>query len=91
MGTQPILNVKVISPTQVLFEGPALSVSSKNLMGNFDVLPEHANMITFIEKDHPIEIRTPDKKKVNFKFPMAIIHVTNNKVIVYSQPEVIRL
>lgn len=85
------LNVKVITPTQILFQGPALSVSSKNLMGGFDVLPEHANMITFIEAMHPIEIRTPDKKKVSFKFPMAIIHVTNNTVTVYSQPEVIQI
>lgn len=85
------LNVKVISPTQLLFQGAATSVSSKNLMGNFDILPEHANMITFIEAMHPIEIRKVDKQKIAFKFPMAIIHVTNNTVTVYSQPEVISL
>ncbi len=86
-----ILNVKVISPTQVLFDGPALSVSSKNLMGRFDVLPEHANMITFIEKDHPIEIRNENKQKISFKFPMAIIYVRSNQVTIYSQPEIISL
>ena len=86
-----ILNVKVISPTQVLFEGQATSVSSKNLMGNFDVLPEHANMITFIEANHDVEIRKPDRAKVSFKFPMAIIYVRNNLVTIYSQPEVVKL
>lgn len=86
-----ILNVKVISPTQLLFQGQASSVSSRNLMGNFDVLAEHANMITFIEKDHPIEIRKIDKQKISFKFPMAIIYVRSNQVTIYSQPEVIRL
>lgn len=86
-----LLNVKVISPTQLLFQGTASSVSSKNLVGNFDVLAEHANMITFIEKDFPIEIRTQDKKKVSFKFPMAIIYVRSNEVTIYSQPEVISL
>ena len=91
MANQRTLNVKVITPTQILFQGLALSLSSKNLMGNFDVLPEHANMITFIEAMHPIEIRKVDKQKIAFKFPMAIIHVTNNIVTVYSQPEVIKL
>lgn len=91
MATQRLLNVKVISPTQVLFEGFAFSVSSKNLLGNFDVLPEHANMITFIEKMQAIVIRKEDKQKLEFKFPMAIIYVRSNQVTIYSQPELINL
>ena len=91
MATQQILNVKIISPTQVFFDDQALSVSSKNLLGNFDVLPQHANMITFIEKSQPIVIRKLNKEKIEFKFPMAIIYVRENQVTIYSQPEVLNL
>lgn len=86
MSNEPTLNVTVISPQDILFQGPALSVSSKNSAGNFDLLPEHANMITFIDNQE-IVIRL-DKKKISFKFPMAIIFVADNQVKIYSQPEI---
>lgn len=79
------LTVQLISPEQTLFSGPALSVSSKNSAGNFDLLPQHANLITFID-NNPIIIRKPNEEKLTFKFPFAIIYITNDKVTIYAQP-----
>lgn len=81
----PILHVKVISPKETIFDGEALSVSSKNSIGPFDILPEHANFITVIE-GNPIMIRTPQKEKepLTFNFPLAIIYNINNKVSIYT-------
>ena len=54
------LNVKIISPTQTIFEGEAYSVSSSNSTGKFDILPFHANFITMVQKK-PILLRVKKK------------------------------
>lgn len=84
------LQVKVISPADTLFVGPAKSISSVNSSGKFDILPEHANFITFI-KNESIMILKQDSEKLTFKFPMAIICNLNNEVTIYSQPEIPKL
>lgn len=55
-----ILTVKILSPTQTIYDGPAFSVSSFNSMGRFDILPMHANFITMVQKQ-PIILRIEKK------------------------------
>lgn len=55
------LNVKILSPTQTIFEGEALSVSSANSAGKFDILPYHANFITLVQKS-PVILRIKKKE-----------------------------
>ncbi|MBI2600939.1 hypothetical protein HYW42_03210 [Candidatus Daviesbacteria bacterium] len=88
-ATEELLSVRIISPTQVFFDGSAVSVSSKNYAGNFDVLAEHANFITVIENT-PIIVRPTNGKELRFEFPLAIIFVSNNvvKVFTYIQPKI---
>lgn len=67
-----ILNVKIISPTQTIFQGEAYSVSSANSTGKFDILPYHANFITMIQKT-PIILRVKKKeseKKTDIGFEL---------------------
>lgn len=87
--TDATLFVRIISPTRVFFQGQAESVSSKNVDGNFDILPQHANFITLIE-GNPIIVRTPDKKSFTFKLPFAILFTRENKINIYTyiQPQV---
>lgn len=82
------LIVRVISPQQIFFEGPAASVSSKNMSGNFDILPQHANFLTLIE-NYPIIIRPVLGKPITFNFPLAIIYTFDDKVNIYTyiQPQ----
>jgi F0F1-type ATP synthase epsilon subunit len=77
------LEVKIISPRRLIFQGPATSVSSKNSVGDFDILPEHANFIGLVE-NQTIVIRKPDKTSQTFSFPLAIIYQSQNKVIIYT-------
>ena len=78
-----VLQVKIVSPQEDVFAGPALAVSSKNSAGNFDVLPEHANFITLIE-DQPIYIQKLDRQILTYRFALAIMHVNNNNVSIYT-------
>jgi F0F1-type ATP synthase epsilon subunit len=60
------------------FKGKALSVSSKNRLGKFDILPQHANFITLILDF--LTIYTPDKRKISFQFKRGVLEVYKNKV-----------
>ncbi len=52
----PTLHVRIISPQQLLLDTEASSISSKNSLGNFDILAQHANFITLVENT-PITVR----------------------------------
>lgn len=77
----PTLHVRIISPQQLILNTEAESVSSKNMQGPFDILPQHANFITIVE-NQPIVVRTP--KPLTFKFNLAIILTRENKVDIYT-------
>lgn len=79
----PTLHVRVLSPQQLILETEADSVSSKNLQGPFDILPQHANFLTVIENT-PIIIRSKGQKPQTFNFPLAIILNNENKVNIYT-------
>lgn len=79
----PTLLVRIVSPQELLLDIQADSVSSKNLQGDFDILPQHANFITLIE-NNPIVIRVQKEKPLTFNFPIAIILATENKVNIYT-------
>ncbi len=85
MQSSDILQLKISSPKQTFYEGPALSVSSINSAGKFDILPQHANFVTLVE-NQDIIVRIPDKPPLKFRFPLAIIHNTNssNKVNIFT-------
>lgn len=84
----PTLHIRILSPQQLLLDIDAFSVSSKNIQGSFDILPQHANFLTVVEKV-PIVVRVPDKKPLTFKFDIAIIFASENKVNIYTyiQPD----
>lgn len=84
------LTVRVISPKEILFSGEAHSVSSKNSKGRFDILPFHANFLTFIE-NQSITVKTLDNKTKEFKFPFAIIYNDNNKVDIFTEISVSKI
>jgi F-type H+-transporting ATPase subunit epsilon len=76
------LAVKILTPEQIVWQGSAQAVSSHNSVGPFDILPEHANMITFIESQ-PIEVVTAEGSKT-FTFEKAVLSVRNNNVSVFA-------
>ncbi len=78
-----LLHVRILNPKQTLFEGEALSVSSKNSAGKFDILPEHANFITLVE-NFPLTVIKENKEKLTLNTSQAVIFVTSNRVNIYT-------
>lgn len=58
----------------------AKAVSSQNLLGNFDILPDHTNFITLIMKNLTIHTF---QKKINFQFERGVLEVSENKVNIF--------
>lgn len=81
--SQPTLHIRIISPKEFILNTDALSVSSKNIQGSFDILPQHANFITLVENS-PIIVRIPNQKPLTYKFPLAIILAKENNVDIYT-------
>jgi len=75
------LHVKVISPSQMYYEGPAESVSANNKVGAFDILANHANFFSLLTAGD-IAINTGVQ---TLKFPIqhGIVKVTNNVVTLF--------
>jgi len=80
---QMFLQVKISSPQEILFNGKARSVSSKNSRGPFDILPEHANFITIIENQN-IDIVDEKGAKMTIKVEQGILHQANDIVSIYT-------
>jgi F0F1-type ATP synthase epsilon subunit len=78
-----MLDVKVKTPSGVLWGGEAKSVSSENTEGPFDVLSGHANFVTLINQK-PIIVRTTKDKEHKFQFDRAAMYVVNDKVSIYT-------
>lgn len=76
------IRVKARSREAVIFEDDAVSVTSINDKGKFDVLPNHANFISIV-KDYII-IRKQDGRdqKIELKGP-TVLKVWKNNVDIY--------
>lgn len=78
------IKIKITSPEEVIWEGKAEALSSKNSQGPFDILPGHANFITLI-KNETIVVRKK-AKDIKFKFERSVLFNRNNEVIIYITP-----
>lgn len=82
---QPRLHARVLSPTQTLYDGPALSVSATNKVGPFDILADHANFFSLLTEGG-IVVNTGFQ---TFTFPIqhGIVKVRNNEVTLFIDIE----
>jgi F0F1-type ATP synthase epsilon subunit len=72
------LTVTVKGTKSELYNGPALSVTSVNKKGKFDILPFHINFISLI-KDYVI-IRKENKKEITFPLETGVLKANEDKV-----------
>jgi F-type H+-transporting ATPase subunit epsilon len=78
---EPKLRARVLSPTQTLYDGPALSVSASNKVGPFDILADHANFFSLLTEGD-IVVNT-GYQTFNFPIQHGIVKVKNNEVTLF--------
>jgi|GEM_PF-338236 len=81
----PKIRARVLSPTQTLYDGPALSVSANNKVGPFDILGDHANFFSLLTEGN-IVINT-GYQSYNFPIQHGIVKVKNNEVTLFIDIE----
>jgi F0F1-type ATP synthase epsilon subunit len=74
-------NLKVVSREDVIYDGEVSSITSYNELGVFDVLAQHANFISLINKG--LTIRDAGNKVREIKFDNALMKVYKNNVEIY--------
>lgn len=82
---EPRLRARVLSPTQTLYDGPALAVSANNRVGPFDILADHANFFSLLTEGD-IVVNTGYQ---SFTFPIqhGIVKVKSNEVTLFIDVE----
>lgn len=80
-ATPKTVHVKVISPSQVFYEGPAESISAKNKVGDFDILPNHAHFFSLLTEGD-IVVNTGGQQ-LRFPAQHGIVKVTDNVVTLF--------
>jgi len=66
---------------EVFYQGKAEAVGSQNALGDFSILPGHANFITLIFNN--LFILTPEKKKISYQFRRGVLEVSEDKVNIF--------
>jgi len=75
------LQLMIRNRDEIVFEGPVSSISSYNAEGEFDILPQHANFISLIEKH--LEFIDMEGKEHNIDLKNGIVSVSKNEVKIY--------
>jgi F0F1-type ATP synthase epsilon subunit len=75
------ITLTIRNRSQVIFRGPVKAVTSSNLRGRFDVLPEHANFISII-KDYII-VHKPDGTEREIRISRGVLKVRGNTASIY--------
>lgn len=82
MDDQNVLKVVIQNPEEIVWEGEALSVSSINSAGPFDILPRHAKFISVIENQQ-ISVKTKTQT-LAFNFYTSVLSNNNNQVTIFA-------
>lgn len=76
------LDVSIRNRSKILFEGKVQSLTSYNEVGEFDILPQHANFITLIKKAIIIDKGSPGEKKFEVKSG-GLMNVEQEQIDIY--------
>ena len=75
--------LNLVTPDRLVFEGEIKSIQLPGSDGSFEILNNHAALITSLDKGN-VKIST-DTKVENYVIDGGVVEVLNNKVIVLAE------
>ena len=78
------MQLEIITPENKLFEGSVSSVQLPGLEGKFEMLNDHAPIISILTKGNIRVIDTNNKTDL-FKINSGVVEMQNNKIIVLAE------
>lgn len=82
----PLLDIKILSPENILFEGKALSLTCINKEGQFDILPFHSNFISLIYES--ITVFPPSEQPKKFPIGYALLKCLSNNITILTNVDI---
>ncbi len=77
------MELEIITPEKELFSGDVTSVKFPGTNGGFEILNNHAPIISTLTKG-AIKVTTNDKNTKTFEINGGVIEMQNNKIIVLA-------
>jgi len=77
------MNLEILTPDKKIFEGEVRSVTLPGTMGSFEVLNDHAPIISTLD-DGKLIVRSAAKEEVFF-VKGGVVEVLNNQVMVLAE------
>ncbi|MFH1001484.1 MAG: ATP synthase F1 subunit epsilon [Bacteroidota bacterium] len=78
------MNLNIITPDKSIFKDEASLVQLPGVDGSFEILENHAPLISALKKGKLKVIKT-DKTEVFFEINGGIVEVLNNKVLILAK------
>ena len=78
------MNVEIINPDKTIFSGEADLVQLPGKDGSFEILNNHAPLISVL-KEGKVKIINSDKEKSYFEIKGGVIEVLKNKVLILAE------
>ena len=75
--------LEIITPEREVFKGEVISVKFPGTNGGFEILKDHAPIISTLTKGE-IKIRTKGEDSHNFNINGGVIEMQSNKIIVLA-------
>lgn len=74
-------HLTIYTPEGIYLETDCKELSSRNILGDFNVLPSHTNFITNINNN--ILFTTTDDKETEIPVQMGVLRVSENNMEIY--------
>ena len=78
------MNITVLTPDKAIFEGTITSVKVPGTLGQFQVLKNHAPIVSSLEEGQ-VTIKKEGGEVMNFKIESGFIEVLNNEISLLVQ------
>ena len=77
------MNLEILTPDKKVFEGEVSAVTVPGTLGSFQILKDHAPIISTLE-DGQVIVRTA-KGDSNFQIKGGVVEAQENKIIVLAE------
>jgi F-type H+-transporting ATPase subunit epsilon len=78
------MTLEILTPDKAVYEGEATSVTLPGTLGFFEILNNHAPIISTLE-DGKVTVRGGNVKEEIFFIKGGVVEASNNKVIILAE------
>lgn len=78
------MTLEILTPDKTIYEGEVTSVTVPGVLGSFEVLKDHAPIISILE-DGKVIVRASGKGEETFLIHGGVVEVINNKIMLLAE------